>query len=48
MLVFGSSAMQLSTPESDIDLTLYLPSREKLTRELKVSESNGGLMCAVL
>lgn len=35
MLVFGSSAMQLSTPDSDIDLTLYLPSRERLTRKLK-------------
>ncbi|CAN0024123.1 unnamed protein product, partial [Ectocarpus sp. 6 AP-2014] len=35
VLVFGSSAMSLSTPESDIDLTLYLPSRVELIQELK-------------
>lgn len=35
-MVFGSSAMNLSTPESDIDLTLYLPSRVELMQELKV------------
>ncbi|CAM9151743.1 unnamed protein product [Ectocarpus fasciculatus] len=35
VLVFGSSAMNLSTPESDIDLTLYLPSRVELMQELK-------------
>lgn len=36
VLVFGSSAMSLSTPESDIDLTLYLPTRVELMQELKV------------
>ncbi|CAM9192101.1 unnamed protein product [Pylaiella littoralis] len=33
--VFGSSAMQLSVPDSDIDLTIHLPSRAKLVQELK-------------
>lgn len=43
MLVFGSAASTLSVPESDIDLTLHLPSRVKLVQELKVSNS---LPCA--
>ncbi|CAN0436985.1 unnamed protein product, partial [Hapterophycus canaliculatus] len=36
VFVFGSSAMNLCIPESDIDLTLHLPSRMKLLQELKV------------
>lgn len=37
VLVFGSAASTLSVPESDIDLTLHLPSRARLVQELKVS-----------
>eukprot|EP00903_Cladosiphon_okamuranus_P012359 g11587.t1 len=35
VLVFGSAASTLSVPESDIDLTLHLPSRVKLVQDLK-------------
>lgn len=40
VLVFGSSAGQLATPESDIDLTVCLPTRAKLIHELKVCRTN--------
>ena len=40
VLVFGSSASKLSVPESDIDLTLHLPSRIRLIQELKVSKQS--------
>lgn len=40
VLVFGSSAGQLATPESDIDLTVCLPTRAKLIQELKVCRMN--------
>lgn len=42
MLVFGSSAGQLATPDSDIDLTVCLPTRAKLIQELKVCQTNRG------
>lgn len=40
VLVFGSSAGQLASPESDIDITLHLPSRLKLIQELKVTTTS--------
>lgn len=39
-MVFGSSAGQLSLPDSDIDLTLHLPSRALLIDELKVKHAS--------
>lgn len=47
VLVFGSAASTLSVPESDIDLTLHLPSRIQLVQELKVRKHQPTYITAV-